>query len=375
MIGQPPTTLPPRLPTDVVIDGDDRIVISAAGTSRKHMAVVRLEPDGAFDASFGTGGVAEISPGQDGGFVNADFLADGSVVAAGVDLFGDISDTNYEVVVARFDDAGIPVTGFGGEGHVVFEDPGADFTVGAVVLSTGTDIAVGMRGPLCTALTDSGAVRTDWGDSGSATLDFVIEAIAAGEDGSVSLFGRADDGSVVGSRLDAGGSVDPSFGDAGIATVVEADPDSGLAVVDAITASGRALVAVRRVNLADGATDALVARVMESGGLDPGFGAAGIATVDLSTQDAVGAIAADEAGRIVLAGGSGASMFSAEATLVRLTADGSLDASFGDGGVARPLEEVFAANTITGFRGVAVQADGALIAIAASSFLAVRVLP
>jgi hypothetical protein len=114
---------------------------------------------------------------------------------------------------------------------------------------------------------------------------------------------------------------------------------------------------------------------MESGGLDPGFGAAGIAPVDLSTQDAVGAIAADEAGRIVLAGGSGASMFSAEATLVRLTADGSLDASFGDGGVARPLEEVFAANTITGFRGVAVQADGALIAIAASSFLAVRVLP
>ena len=97
-----------------------------------------------------------------------------------------------------------------------------------------------------------------------------------------------------------------------------------------------------------------------AGDLDTGFGQAGVAYVTLGpSYDRVAAVAVQPDGRIVVAGTSGGSPNYDSAfafTLLRYHADGTLDASFGDGGkVVAPIGYSSTA------RALAIQADGKIL--------------
>jgi uncharacterized delta-60 repeat protein len=112
-----------------------------------------------------------------------------------------------------------------------------------------------------------------------------------------------------------------------------------------------------------------------AGDLDPSFGTGGFVTTDFGSRDDFGVGAAIQPdGKIVVAGNSGAvGAFAVDFALARYNPDGSLDTTFGSGGIARsdfgaPLDAA---------SDVVVQPDGKLVAagLSAGNFAVARYNP
>ena len=76
----------------------------------------------------------------------------------------------------------------------------------------------------------------------------------------------------------------------------------------------------------------MVARYNADGSLDATFGSGGIVTTEIGTYAKAWTIAIQADGKIVIAGRSG-TIFQSDFTLVRYNPNGSLDTSFGTGGI------------------------------------------
>jgi uncharacterized delta-60 repeat protein len=114
---------------------------------------------------------------------------------------------------------------------------------------------------------------------------------------------------------------------------------------------GDTVVALGVRELSEEDSEWIVARLDRDGALDPSFGEGGVAAFDLSSgRDVPVDVAIDEEGRLYVTGciacirqGPPANAFA----VVRISPDGTLDATFGDGGVAlAPSDEVGAAAAI-----------------------------
>jgi uncharacterized delta-60 repeat protein len=149
------------------------------------------------------------------------------------------------------------------------------------------------------------------------------------------------------------GDLDPAFG---IGGVVATDPGSGFwgTVAGLVDPLGR-IVAVGE----GGLRDVAVARYLPDGILDASFGSGGIVTVDVppgtTTMDIAWAVAGQPDGKLVLAGQSGASALPLAPLIVRLNEDGTLDGSFGLGGLVLLPPGGY-------FYDVALQPDGRIVA-------------
>jgi uncharacterized delta-60 repeat protein len=132
------------------------------------------------------------------------------------------------------------------------------------------------------------------------------------------------------------GGLDPSFGDEGkVTTSFGPGPDKAQAVT--IDGLGRIVVAGYADTGGDPNTDSYdfaVARFNADGTPDLSFGSTGRVTVPVGDGDDVGrAVAIDASGRIVVVGYTFISGGDSDFALARLNPDGSLDLSFGTGGV------------------------------------------
>lgn len=124
-------------------------------------------------------------------------------------------------------------------------------------------------------------------------------------------------------RYDAQGNLDPSFGTGGVTST----PLPG-----AVAATRAVLRNDDKVFVATSVGgDVVVLRYGTDGALDPGFGTGGIATVDFAgSADTAAAILLDPTGVVVLgAANTGTATYTA---LARLDDTGALDATFGSGG-------------------------------------------
>ena len=192
-------------------------------------------------------------------------------------------------------------------------------------------------GSLDSEFGQSGKVVTDVGASGA------INALTLQADGKIVVAGsranedRLDGSDILVGRYSAGGSLDPTFdGDGWLVTQLRA--------TRAQSANG---VAVQR----DGAIvvggaggfhgepgisifDAAVVRYRPDGALDPSFGDRGQVLIDLATNDWLADLLVQPDGKIVAAGTAGDSRASRpfRFALLRLTAGGALDRTFGKGG-------------------------------------------
>jgi uncharacterized delta-60 repeat protein len=222
--------------------------------------------------------------------------------------------------------------------------------VGLLVALSGTvgGSAQAAEGDLDPSFGTDGIVVTEF-EGGPASA----VAVAVQPDGKIVAAGRADgvlsltDTNFGLVRYNQDGSLDPAFGTGGkvltdFGTVN--DQANGMA----IQSDGKIVVA------GDNLRDALVARYQPDGSLDPSF-ASGVVTAGLAGSYRARSLAIQRDGRIIVAGAflpEGASIFN-EILIMRFLGDGTLDPTFGSGGVV---------TTPGGSAvGVAVQGDGKIV--------------
>jgi uncharacterized delta-60 repeat protein len=184
----------------------------------------------------------------------------------------------------------------------------------------------------------SGALDTTFDGDGKVVITFaapccdtyaVAEAVLLQPDGRLVLVGQAStvDGwcyTLV--RLNADGSFDRSFGTAGVVTT----PTGGTVVTGLLQPDGR-IVAIGTT----GATTIVAARYNADGSLDPSFGSGGVATVPISGGFAVVAAALQPDGKLVISGAHPWPFADVrDFALVRLLPGGALDSSFDGDGLA-----------------------------------------
>ncbi len=326
----------------LTIQADQKIVASGnvTGGVAGWIAVMRLNPDGSLDGTFGIGGVSRFEgsdPASPGSMTRgAAMQPDGKIL-----LGCDCKDAS---------------------GNAVF---------GAVRLNP--------DGSLDTGFGTGGIVRTQASDPLSPNqFTRPFGGIALAPDGKIVVAGCARppnglDCRVAVARYNPDGTLDPTFAIGGVllmAPSVAADPhDDAGADAMVIQPDGKILIGAQTDTLppAAGHTEFAVIRLNLDGSFDTSFGTDGIAyfeagaTVD--TDSCIEGLALQADGKIIAIGEAEDALGDDAFAIARLNTDGSLDTSFGVGGVI----QVQASDPLSTFQsseaeGVAIQADGKIVA-------------
>jgi uncharacterized delta-60 repeat protein len=208
-----------------------------------------------------------------------------------------------------------------------------------------------------------GGLDAGFGDAGKAITapsGTTIRAmdVALQSDGKIVVGGSNNSGGPTGTdfmaaRYEQDGDLDPTFGDAGVATIDLGTPNDFASGV-AIQPDGRIVLVG---DAEDGSSDLGVARLDEHGDPDGSFSGDGWETLDLAAEEFGSAVAVQEDGAIVVAGSTGADVTDADFALVRVLPGGGPDDSFSDDGIQTTnFEGGDFAN------GLAIQPDGMLVA-------------
>jgi uncharacterized delta-60 repeat protein len=174
-------------------------------------------------------------------------------------------------------------------------------------------------------------------------------------------------------RHDAAGNLDRSFGSGGIVTT-----DLGGADDEAFGAAllpDNGIVAVGRTDtLGILKTAFAVVRYLPDGSLNPNFGTGGIVTTPFSGNGATAnAVAVQPDGKIVVAGFAHTSLIDSDFALARYNPDGTLDTTFGSGGVVTSDLGTLDDDA----RALAIQPDGKIVlaGVAGDNVALARYLP
>jgi len=209
-------------------------------------------------------------------------------------------------------------------------------------------------GSLDTTFGTGGIVVTLVGEIGYA------EAVAIQSNGKIVVAGGSRIGNIYNfalARYNTDGSLDTTFGTGGI--VLTPIGDSAYASGVAIQSDGKIVVAGSSHN---GNTSRFaLARYNTNGSLDTSFGMGGIVVTPIGNYyQGASAVAIQADGKIVAAGAYEIVDFDAGFALVRYNTDGSLDTSFGSGGI---VTTAGGGSNLASFSDVAIQPDGKIVAV------------
>jgi len=333
--------------------------VDPTGHQRSAWLVRRYNTDGTDDASFGTGGaVALFGDGFDGARRVA-IDASGRLVIVGktsVFVVGRRSVTaTYYLTLVRLNANGSLDTSFGSSGVVRILPPGSAGSTagsnpagglvlqpdGSIVVAGQTWMVVDKKGttigyPFLARYTAGGTVDASFGSGGFSIDTRTAEgaspvALARQSSGHHVLAQRRSSVTWVITRYLPSGAVDTAFAP----ILGSGDYVGGLAVdrFDRILATGRN-------TYANGQYDVLVSRYTSSGAADGSFGSGGRALVHSSYNqncwaDPILQLADD---KIVVGANLVTSAGYGVAATLRLLDDGSLDATYGTGGVSDTLD-------------------------------------
>ncbi len=134
-------------------------------------------------------------------------------------------------------------------------------------------------------------------------------------------------------RYNADGSLDATFGTGGkVTTSIGNDHDEAAAMV--LQADGKLVAAGKTFDPSVG-TDFALLRYNADGSLDATFGTGGIVTTSIDIHDEASALVLQPDGKLVAAGVTHDFSNAGDLVLARYDADGSLDGTFGTGGTVR----------------------------------------
>ncbi len=288
----------------VALQPDGKIVV-ATNTATENgstltssdMLVLRFNPDGSLDTSFGTDGETDIHLSQ--GFTAARgvaVLGNGDIVVAGSDPRGtNFLGTSAAVfVVAELTGSGALDTTFGpgGQGYdyTTFPITGSvdDYGVDALCVDASGNILIGGRVDGSSSVIDqvvrytpSGLLDTTFGNEGVVDLPFGgiwgVEGIGVQSNGNIIVGFSASSGSGSGGvvRLTSSGAVDTTFGSNGYFFL---NSTSGGQLELAIEPDDEVLL--QTISYSGGNSNGIVVDcLLNSGALDPTFGTGGSAVM------------------------------------------------------------------------------------------------
>ena len=331
--------------SSVAVQSDGKIVVAGSSfwnLANKDFALARYTTTGAFDTSFGNGGKVTTAIGNDDDVgVSVAVQSDGKIIVAGYSWNGSYSD----FALVRYTTAGALDASFGSGGKVITPVSSSyDFGRSVALQSDGKIVVAGdsYNGSnydfALVRYTASGALDASFGSGGKVTTAIGSNndggyTVALQNDGKIVVAGYSSNGSnsdfaLV--RYMAAGALDTSFGNGGkVTTAIGSSTDIGNSV--AVESDGKIVVAGYSTG-ADGYADFALARYTAAGALDASFGSGGKVITPVSSNDDHGySVAVQSDGKIVVAGYS-SNGSNSDFALVRYTAAGALDASFGSGG-------------------------------------------
>ena len=316
---------------------------------------------GSLDLSFGTGGIVTTDFGSDYDWAySVAIQTDGKLVVAGTSL-GDFALTRYNT-------DGTLDLGFGTGGKVTTDLGSSGERGHSVAIQTDGKIVVAGysgNGPnwdfALVRYTTNGALDLTFGTGGKVTTPIgIARSVAIQTDGKIVVAGSSSNGTnwdfaVV--RYTTNGSLDLGFGTGGVVTTnIGSGNDKAYSVV--LQTDGKLVVAGFSKNGTN--DDFALVRYTTNGSLDNTFGTGGIVTTNFgsSSDEMRNSLAIQTDGKLVVAGNSNNSG-SSDFALVRYTTNGALDLTSGTGGIVTTDFGGFG-GTDSG-NSVAIQTDGKLV--------------
>ncbi len=322
----------------LAVDGRGRVVVGGR-TLSEQFVVRRYRPDGSADPSFGNGGGIEASLGFESTIESLIVLPNGKILAGG--------GTNTALALLRLNPDGSEDRSFGHRGHVL--TPAGIEGAGILDLArqrSGRIIAGGYRigfehwTGIVVGYRPDGSIDPSFGHNGKvrfhAARDYPVEITGVEVlPGGKVLLGGDLTGKLLLARLLPNGKPDPSFGGGDGRVLIDGDdlPHCGCSFANslAVGPGGRPLLG--GVTTAPGPEAALLARFTPDGSLDPSFGRRGLVRSRRGAHTAINAIALQPHGRILAAGYYGTEQDGeTQAAVLRYRSNGRLDRSFGRGG-------------------------------------------
>jgi len=317
----------------------DIVALGRASTSTgAELYAVRYNLDGSLDTSFGSGGIALASLGSGTAIGPYSALYPAGTANAGEIVQEGAYNSQYQILV-RYNTNGTLDSSFGTGGEVMTAFPGMSgvASVGGGVVVTSSEQIVALSDNTSTnnqfALARynvNGSLDATFGQGG-----YVIVSTGSANAGGVLL--QQPNGDLIVSygnngvwdlyRFNANGTLDTSFGDQGlVTTAVNSDPQSAVLYPNAGTPNDGQIV------LVGAPTNGKVplARYNANGSLDTTFGTGGLMQTPISIVGVDAAL--DANGRIVISG-SGSNNGVNSIAVARLNVNGTVDATFGAGGL------------------------------------------
>jgi uncharacterized delta-60 repeat protein len=373
------------------IQSDGNIVVAGSGAFNQTSAdtLIRLTPAGVLDQSFGSGGVVTITnPGGSVYYVDGFFAlaiqSNGKIVAAGA---AQLESGSVIVQVARFQTNGSLDPSFGSGGFTTTTaitttpyNSSASRNVALALQPNGEILVAAGYSNLMARFTSSGQLDTTFGSGGivnlanaGASFSTAPTQIAVQKNGKILVASgslaptpQLQAGTI--SRYNSNGSLDATFGASGTAASV------GSASALLLQSDGKIVVAgalTSKINAAPAANDVGfgIIRYTSSGSIDKTFGSGGVAIADFGANAPLSgafALAIQSNGDIVAAGAAaqGAANLSFDSAfgLARFTSTGQLDSSFGSGGLVTTTILSGSSNVYSDVTGLAIQSDGKIVA-------------
>ncbi|MEW6476677.1 MAG: hypothetical protein AB1679_30830 [Actinomycetota bacterium] len=274
-------------PLEGLTDGDGSFITHRTADGREFLT--RYRRPGEIDATFGTAGSVPFTCGCEGLTRAVRAQGDTGWFAVGSRGYADPGwlTHGYDWVVSRMTATGAPDTAFGSGGTVRTDFGGHDRPTAAALQADGKLVAAGFIGQdgmstMAVARYTDGGLDPTFGGDGWATAAFgrgsSVDAMVVQPDGKIVVAGRVS-GSKVNvalARFLPDGSLDPHFGAAGM---VETNLDGDIMVGDAaVTPDGHLLVAGTKHGTGADAIRGVLLRYRPDGTLEPSFGTGGVVT-------------------------------------------------------------------------------------------------
>jgi uncharacterized delta-60 repeat protein len=349
---------------DIAIQPDGKILMAGFSTTSINLFnVVRLNPDGSLDNSFGTNGVASTALASTSIASSIALQQDGKIIAGGHTWGGEsngfalIRYNSDGSLDNSFGNSGITTTHFsgknaigkslaiqadgkiilGGHSYTIFNDDD-DFAVARYNPDGSIDQTFGTNGAVFTTF----GVNRDW-----------INSIALQADGKI-LAGGFSSNRMALARYLTDGSLDPTFGTNGLA--VNIIPPASQAFINGLALSPDGIYACGFST--DSFNNSTLVKYDYDGNISPDFGVDGILINNIAQQDSYKDIKII-GDKIVVGGTAGNNnngMFSF--TLSQFDLSGNPVTSFGTNGVFI----VSPTSTFNQLEAIAIQADGKILA-------------
>ena len=346
--------------TGVAILGTGKIVaVGSENTTSADFLLARYNANGSLDTTFSGDGKQTTDFGGTDKATGVTLPGTGKIVAVG--FVGSGSNTPNDFALARYNSDGSLDTSFSGDGRqttdiggrdgangVALQDDGKMLAVGAAQGPGGNDFALARYnsdGSLDTSFSGDGKQRTGFGGYNN-----VAKGVALQADGKIVAVGRAGPNFNLGlARYNPNGTLDPSFSGDGKRTT-------------GFDANGVAIQPNGKIVVVGGVTVFAIARYNSDGSLDTSFSGDGVQTTDFGGFGAgAAAVAIQGDGKIVAVGSATTIDFQDRFAIARYNPDGSPDTSFsGDG------KQITQGGEFNFWSGVALQADGKIVAVGGS---------